>query len=101
MQISERWVFQRWDWRVHRIKIGLTLIERVIPAVKLIAVVILEVVIEGFQELIECNHGFIGHLGEDERATILIHVSESHWHGVEFEFPAGRTPADRVFHRAQ
>jgi hypothetical protein len=34
--------------------------------------VILEVVVEGFEELIEGGRGLVGELGEDERISVVV-----------------------------
>ena len=62
---------------------------------------VLEAVVEVLEELIEGDHGLVGHVGEDERIGFVGHVSEPRQRGAEFESPAGRTPADRAFHRVR
>lgn len=80
----------------------LTLIERVIPAVHLSEVVVLEAVVERLEELVDRNHSLVGHVGEDERigVGVVVHVSEPR-RDAGFESPAERTPADRASHRVR
>jgi hypothetical protein len=79
---------------------NLAFIKRVIPAVHLSEVMVLEAMIEGLEELIDSDHGLVGHVGEHERIGVLGHFSESQ-RGAGFESLAGRTPADTAFHRVR
>ena len=79
---------------------SLAFIERVIPAVHLCEVMVLEAVVERLEELVDGNHSLIGHVGEDERIGVLGHLSEPR-RGAGFESPAEQTPADTAFHPAR
>ena len=60
---------------------SLAFIERVMPAVQLRPVMILEAVVEVLEEPIEGGGGLVGQFREGERIRIAVHVSAPRRHG--------------------
>ena len=67
---------------------SLTFIERVIPAVQLRPVMILEAVVEVLEEPIEGGGGLVGQFREGERIRIAVHVIEPRRHDAVLAVPA-------------
>ena len=75
---------------------------KVVPAVDVGEVMVLEGSVEVFEEPVEGNYGLIGQFWEDEGLGVVVHVSGLRQRCVEDgEFAAWRRPADRVFRRAR
>lgn len=79
----------------------LWLLECVIPVMQLSEVMVLEAVVERLEELVDGNHGLVGHVGEHEPIGVLVHVSEPRRRGAVFESAVQQTPADIAFHRVR
>lgn len=55
---------------------GLALIKRVIPAMQVEVVMILEAIIECFEEPVDCDRGLVRRVGEHERIGVVGHIGE-------------------------